>query len=35
MERQGVNSIILIKTEDESTKSTNSQRRCKHYERIN
>jgi len=34
MEQQGVNGIVLIRTEDESIGSTNSQRRCEHYERI-
>jgi len=34
MEQQSVNSIVLTKTENKSTGSTDSQRRCKHYKRI-
>jgi len=35
MERQGVDGTVLTKTKDKSIGSTNSQRRRKHYKRIN
>jgi len=35
MEQQGVDGIVLTKTENKSIGSTDSQRRCKHHKRIN